>query len=65
MCISDYTARDEVDSATRNGKITHLVVKMTNCKGEPISMIVDRTIDGDEATIRSFPRGIKTVRKLG
>lgn len=55
---------DEVASIVRNEKIIKLAIK-TESQGRIISLIIDRPIGGDEATILALPEGkIKKVRRM-
>lgn len=55
---------DESANIVRNGKIIKLAIK-TKCQGRIISLIIDRPIGGDEATILALPRGkVKKVRQV-
>jgi len=58
MCISDQSA-----SIVKGGKIVKLAIK-TKFQGRVISLIIDRPIGGDEATVMRLPEGKKTVRRV-
>jgi len=47
---------DQIETIIKRGKITKLVAKL-DVDGRKISMVIDRPIGGDEATVLRFPAG--------